>query len=109
MTISVAYLHHAYAPAVSYGHSALCRHRRAARFQLTQRPIDVMPTTVLDGAIHRSASESRVEWKTPFFRKVQGVNVSKVVLGYQNSVYETRALSVRCKDPRKIDKVLEML
>ena len=41
------------------------------------------------------------------FWKVQGVNVSKVVLWYQNTVYEIRARSVRCEDGCKFVEVLE--
>ena len=44
-----------------------------------------------------------------FFCKVQGVNVSKVALRYQNAVCEILARSVRCEDPRKIFELLEML
>ena len=53
---------------------------------------------------------SRKGWSEKhFFKKVQGVNVSKVALWYQNTVYKTWAGSVRCKDPRKIVEVLEIL
>ena len=49
---------------------------------------------------------SPVGWSENHFFEV---NVSKVALRYQNTVYGILARSVRCKDPRKIVEVLEML
>ena len=41
------------------------------------------------------------------FWEVQSVNVSKIALWYQDTVYEIWARPVRCKDPRNIVEVLK--
>ena len=50
----------------------------------------------------------RVGRKTLYWR-VQGVDVSKVFLWHQNTVYESWARSVRCKDGCKFVEALEIL
>ena len=68
------------------------------------------PRALASGCFFFASLTFTLGWiETLFFWKVHGVNVSKVVSWYPNTVYKILAPSVRCKDGRQLVEALEML